>query len=296
LIPGGQDLREVSFWPWSLYNPRKDIAGISGTARISRWSGKRVILRDRRFRPAALHDDAREGNGDKKLRPQRALRPRAPGCHLSLVACALIASFAFSAACSSPAAKAKGKLARKGLEFSASAFLERLVAGDSEAVKLFLSAGMSPHVAGGGYTALLEAARHDTGEFAYENAGASKPSGKGSSGADWGPGSSSSTGTSTTATAPRPSFTGTAAYSTSARTSCRGTRGPAQPEKPARARERARRSMFPSPRVQGTRKSSTPLNGGCGRRWTISGRQAFANPFFVFAELKSSFSGLKTGT
>jgi hypothetical protein len=56
------------------------------------------------------------------------------------------------------------------LEFSASAFLERLVAGDSEAVKLFLSAGMSPHVAGGGYTALLEAARHDTGEFAYENA------------------------------------------------------------------------------------------------------------------------------
>jgi ankyrin repeat protein len=92
------------------------------------------------------------------------LRLRAPGYHLSFVACALIASFAFSAACSSPAAKAKGELERKGLEFSTPVFLERVKAGDIGVIKLFLSAGMSPDAAGGGYTALLEAARRGYGE------------------------------------------------------------------------------------------------------------------------------------
>jgi hypothetical protein len=39
-------------------------------------------------------------------------------------------------------------------------------AGDIEAVKFFLSAGMSPDAADGGYTALLEAARRGHGGVA----------------------------------------------------------------------------------------------------------------------------------
>jgi ankyrin repeat protein len=98
--------------------------------------------------------------------PLKVSTPTRPSPFVSLAVSVIIASFVLSPACSSPAAKAKGELTRRGFRFSVPVFLERVKAGDIEAVKLFLSAGMSPDASDGGYTALLEAARRGHGGVA----------------------------------------------------------------------------------------------------------------------------------
>jgi ankyrin repeat protein len=75
------------------------------------------------------------------------------------VAAIIFAAVVLLPACSSPAAKARAELARKGYEFSERGFLVRVKSGDVESVRLFLAAGMSPDAAEAGYPALLEAAR-----------------------------------------------------------------------------------------------------------------------------------------
>lgn len=71
-------------------------------------------------------------------------------------------------ACPSTAKKSKEELARRGIEFSEKVFFQQVRAGRPEAVKLFLSAGMSPDVQDYGYTPLLEAARRGDRETALE--------------------------------------------------------------------------------------------------------------------------------
>jgi ankyrin repeat protein len=75
----------------------------------------------------------------------------------------VVVAAVLAAACSSPAAKSKAELRRRGYGFTEGAFLERVEAGDLESVKLFLTAGISPDAAADGASALLEAARrgHD---------------------------------------------------------------------------------------------------------------------------------------
>jgi ankyrin repeat protein len=124
----------------------------------SRWNEARLALE--RF----LDRRGRKGN----YYPLRASTPTRTSPFVSLTASVMIASFVLSPACSSPAAKAKDELARKAFPFSASAFLERVRAGDVETVQLFLSAGMSPNAAERGYTALLEAARRGHGAVVLE--------------------------------------------------------------------------------------------------------------------------------
>jgi ankyrin repeat protein len=89
-----------------------------------------------------------------------------------LLALPLLAFLALFSTCSSPAAKAKDELARRGVPFSESAFLERVKAGDRDNVRLFLSAGMSADAGEAGYTALLEAARRGYGEIVLDLIGA----------------------------------------------------------------------------------------------------------------------------
>jgi ankyrin repeat protein len=89
-----------------------------------------------------------------------------------LLASPLLASLALFSACSSPTAKAKNELARRGLPFSGPAFLERVKAGDRESVRLFLSAGISADTGEVGYTALLEAARRGYVEIVLDLVGA----------------------------------------------------------------------------------------------------------------------------
>jgi ankyrin repeat protein len=62
-------------------------------------------------------------------------------------------------ACSSPAKKAREGLIRQGFEFSEKAFFQQVQDGRTDAVKLYLAAGMSPDASDQGLTPLLEAAR-----------------------------------------------------------------------------------------------------------------------------------------
>lgn len=95
----------------------------------------------------------------------RTSKSRAPlSCLLSVI----VASLLLSPACSSPAVKARAELARRGLEFSEGAFLDQVKAGEVEAVRLFLAAGMSPDTEDQGYTALLEATRRGHEKTALE--------------------------------------------------------------------------------------------------------------------------------
>lgn len=71
-------------------------------------------------------------------------------------------------ACSSPATKSRNELARRGLEFSEKAFFQQVRDGRTEAVKLYLAAGMPPDRQEQGFTPLLEAARRGLSETALE--------------------------------------------------------------------------------------------------------------------------------
>jgi ankyrin repeat protein len=80
---------------------------------------------------------------------------------------ALAAALLFMpAACSSPAKKAQEELARRNIAFSEAGFFEQIRSGQTEAVGLFLAAGMSPDFRDRGYTPLLEAARRGYEEMA----------------------------------------------------------------------------------------------------------------------------------
>jgi ankyrin repeat protein len=68
--------------------------------------------------------------------------------------------------CASPGKRSKEELARRGLEFSEEAFLAQVRDGPSEAVRLFLRAGMSPDINDQGFSPLLEAARRARSETA----------------------------------------------------------------------------------------------------------------------------------
>jgi ankyrin repeat protein len=95
----------------------------------------------------------------------RTPKSRAP---LSFMLSVIVASLLLSPACSSPAVKAKAELARRGLEYSESAFLDQVKAGEVEAVRLFLAAGMSPDAVDQGNAAILEAARRGHEKIALE--------------------------------------------------------------------------------------------------------------------------------
>jgi ankyrin repeat protein len=71
-----------------------------------------------------------------------------------------------SPACSSARKKARRELAERGVEFSQSIFFDRARNGDTELIRLFLAAGMSPDVRDEGFTPLLEAARRAYEEVA----------------------------------------------------------------------------------------------------------------------------------
>lgn len=71
-------------------------------------------------------------------------------------------------ACPSTAKKSREELARRGVEFSEKAFFQQVRGGQTEVVRLFLSAGMSPDVQDQGFTPLLEAARRGYSEMAQE--------------------------------------------------------------------------------------------------------------------------------
>jgi ankyrin repeat protein len=77
-------------------------------------------------------------------------------------------------ACSSPQKKAEGELKHMGIKFSEQEFYKQVVQGNTEVVKLFLQAGMSPQVKIGDTTVLMEAARRAHNDIAIEliNAGA----------------------------------------------------------------------------------------------------------------------------
>ena len=77
-------------------------------------------------------------------------------------------------ACSYPQKKAKGELEQIGIKFSAEEFYKNVVQGNTEIVRLFLQAGMSPEVKIGNTTVLMEAARRAHSDIAIEllNAGA----------------------------------------------------------------------------------------------------------------------------
>jgi N-acetylated-alpha-linked acidic dipeptidase len=70
--------------------------------------------------------------------------------------------------CPSTAKKSGEELARQGIEFSEKAFFQRVRGGQTEVVRLFLLAGMSPDVQDKGFTPLLEAARRGYSEMALE--------------------------------------------------------------------------------------------------------------------------------
>jgi len=72
---------------------------------------------------------------------------------------ALIFVLLFLLACSSPGRKERETLVSKGVEFSQESFFNSVVRGQTEIVKLFLEAGMSPNAKQGGITALMEASR-----------------------------------------------------------------------------------------------------------------------------------------
>ncbi len=89
-----------------------------------------------------------------------------------LISSIVTAALFLSPACSSPEAKSKAELSRRGLELSETAFLERIKVGDVESLQLYLAAGMSPDTAGEGSSALLEAARRGHQEVALGLIGA----------------------------------------------------------------------------------------------------------------------------
>jgi len=103
---------------------------------------------------------------------------RRPGCGLSQSAArarrprlieALILAQALGLllmACSSTGIKSREELARRGIEFSGKSFFNHVRSGDTEIVRLFLTAGMSPDVRDQGFTPLLEAARRGYEEIA----------------------------------------------------------------------------------------------------------------------------------
>ncbi len=72
---------------------------------------------------------------------------------------ALISVLLLLFACSSPGSKEKETLVSRGVEFSQESFFNSVVRGQTEIVKLFLEAGMSPNAKQGGITALMEASR-----------------------------------------------------------------------------------------------------------------------------------------
>jgi len=74
----------------------------------------------------------------------------------------------FLIACPSTAKKSREELARRGIEFSERAFFQQVRDGQTQAVRLFLAAGMSADVKEQGYTLLLEAARRGHSETALE--------------------------------------------------------------------------------------------------------------------------------
>jgi len=95
----------------------------------------------------------------------RTLKSKAP---LSLLLSVTAAFLVLSSACSSPAAKAKAELVRRGHEFSESAFLDQVKAGEAETARLFLAAGISPDTGDKGYAAILEATRRGHEKTALE--------------------------------------------------------------------------------------------------------------------------------
>lgn len=72
---------------------------------------------------------------------------------------ALIPVLLLLLACSSPGGKERETLVSRGVEFSQENFFNSVVRGQTEIVKLFLAAGMSPNAKQGGITALMEASR-----------------------------------------------------------------------------------------------------------------------------------------
>lgn len=72
---------------------------------------------------------------------------------------ALIPVLLLLLACSSPGGKERETLVSRGVEFSQENFFNSVVRGQTEIVKLFLEAGMSPNAKQGGITALMEASR-----------------------------------------------------------------------------------------------------------------------------------------
>lgn len=72
---------------------------------------------------------------------------------------ALISVLLLLLACSSPGGKERETLVSRGVEFSQENFFNSVVRGQTEIVKLFLAAGMSPNAKQGGITALMEASR-----------------------------------------------------------------------------------------------------------------------------------------
>jgi ankyrin repeat protein len=77
-------------------------------------------------------------------------------------------------ACSNPQRKAKAELEQIGIKFSEKEFYKNVVQGNTEIVRLFLRAGISPQVKIDDTTVLMEAARRAHNDIAIEliNAGA----------------------------------------------------------------------------------------------------------------------------
>ena len=72
---------------------------------------------------------------------------------------ALISVLLLLLACSSTGRKERETLVSRGVEFSQENFINSVVRGQAEIVKLFLEAGMSPNAKQGGITALMETSR-----------------------------------------------------------------------------------------------------------------------------------------
>jgi len=77
----------------------------------------------------------------------------------------MIAAVLFTA-CSSPEEASKERLAEMGIAFSEKNYTDCIIQGNTEAVRLFLSAGMSPDKKNEGLPPLLEATRRGHSEIA----------------------------------------------------------------------------------------------------------------------------------
>ena len=78
--------------------------------------------------------------------------------HHQLAFALLLVAVCLSTACEKSPKQARRELVKKGYSYARDSFAESLRKADSEAVDLFLSAGMDPNVISGGYAALEHAA------------------------------------------------------------------------------------------------------------------------------------------